>query len=271
MMTGPIRSSSRSGIAKALAASPAASPARPASTSAGASSSSKKLVQGTLTASLGLKREPPPFIPPKSKATGAAAASSSKATSEPKQAEAGSSSSAVAPIAPAGPVSDETLAAFHQYFPKLGDDKLPLLQLELETMGRDWLEVLSRDMAKPTFLEVRFRPPIAAHAGERQARPPSLGANLPPTNRHSSPSLSSSASSSTSSARRRFTRRVRPFELGLSRRGERVTDNKRVPDQPRTSTPSRACRSCRTSRSSSSDRSESTGCARLVSCPSDHH
>ena len=171
-MAGPIRSSAGKNVAKALAAGPAASPARPSqATSGGASSSSsagKKLVQGTLTASLGLKREPPPFIPPKSKSK--TASSSSKAD----EAEAGPSSTGLAPIEPTGPVSDETTATFHQYFPKLGDDKLPLLELELETMGHDWLEVLSRDMAKPTFLEVRAPSDRGSHGTTRRTSGASL-------------------------------------------------------------------------------------------------
>lgn len=209
MMAGPIRNSSRSGIAKALAASPAASSARPSSTGASSSPApAKKLVQGTLTASLGLKREPPPFIPPKPKAQ---TASSSSTAHVPEQAEAnGSSSTAATPIEPTGPVSDETLAAFHQFFPKLADEKLPLLQLELETMGRDWLEVLSRDMAKPTFLDVRARP-RSQPARARVATSPRSREKLSPLPPlpGSSPNRSSSASSSRSNVRRRSTRPVR--------------------------------------------------------------
>lgn len=58
--------------------------------------------------------------------------------------------------------ADEILASnpelegeFKKHFPKLDvKENLPLLELELTTMAKDWLEVFAKEMVKPSFLTV---------------------------------------------------------------------------------------------------------------------
>lgn len=58
------------------------------------------------------------------------------------------------PPPPSGPVTAELQAKFQRLFPSLPIESLSLLELELRTMGEDWLEELKHEMVKPSFLEV---------------------------------------------------------------------------------------------------------------------
>lgn len=152
-MMAPVRSSARPTLAKTVAASPAASQTRP-------TRAPTKLVQRTLTTSLGLSKDPPPVDSAVRQAVAAHLSKSAAGPSAPFSPPIGvdlppSMSSTSAP-----PPSEATLADFHKFFPTLKEDQLPLVQLELETVGRDWLEVLSKAMETPGFLQVRpFCPP----------------------------------------------------------------------------------------------------------------
>lgn len=153
-MMAPVRSSARSTLAKTVAASPAASQTRPTR-----APSSTKLVQRTLTTSLGLSKDPPPVDSAVRQAVAAhlskSAAGSSGPVAPPTGVDLPSTSSTSAP-----PPSETTLADFYKFFPRLKENQLPLVQLELETVGRDWLEILSRDMATPGFLQVHPFSPV---------------------------------------------------------------------------------------------------------------